>query len=343
MIDAERAPRRKLSHEILGLIARSALLAVILFLILSSSANAIAEVYIFRNDIPMDEFDWIALEQWIFGASCVLSVTVFSILFLAMLAPRLAYIRKITAEIDLLQGATAHRIPPEGNNELTTLAEAINAMSDSQQRLKEQEAALAAEKEAFVRSMSHDIRTPLTSILSYAEYLNTAEDIPPHQQREYLQCIQRKAEQIRDLTGVLLEGSKRNLEQFEDAKLLMAQLVEEFEEGLDDSFDVQAVLSDCAAFSGCFDVQELRRIFDNLSSNIQKYADSKHPIRLTIRLTDGQLQIRQSNAILHDAPPSDSFGIGLNSIRRLAHHYGGTAVVSQDGQEFSIQITLSQF
>ena len=154
--------------------------------------------------------------------------------------------------------------------------------------------------------------------------------------------IRKKAEQIRDLTAILLDGSKRNLEYFDDGKLLMEQIVEEFQEELEEEFAVSVDFSECPAFSGTFDVQELRRIFDNLSSNVRKYADPAQPVTLSVGLENGGLLIHQTNAVLPEKPQSESYQIGLNSIRRIAQHYGGSVAVEENGAAFSITIILSQ-
>ncbi len=326
------------------MIALSGLVALVIFLILSGLASSVAQVYCFNNDIAMTEFDWIAVDRWIFGLSGFFSLAAFLILFLCLLQDRIAYIRKITQGIDSLrEGAQAISLPLEGNNELTELALAIHNMTAAREQLRQKEQALAEEKDRLIRSLSHDIRTPLTSILAYSEYLSAQEQPSPQEQQAYIRLIHRKAEQIRLLTDILLDGSKRNLEQFDQAELLMAQLAAEFEEELEDRFRVKADLSACRAFSGAFDLQELRRIFDNLCSNIQKYADPAHPIDLAIRLEDHRLIIRQSNAILLPRPASESHRIGLSSISRIAQHYDGRLDIQQDATTFTATITLCKF
>lgn len=343
MTDKRSHRRRRLSHEILGLIGISVSVALILFLVVSGLANGIAETYCFDNDIVMTEFDWIELHRWIFGISAFLACCTFSILFLVMLGDRIAYIRKITVGIDALhfpdQSAS---IPLEGNNELTELAAAINDMSATQRQIREKERVLAQEKEQLIRTLSHDIRTPLTSILAYSDYLTAQEELTPKEQKAYMQLIQKKAEQIRDLTAILLDGGKRNMERFEYGRLLMEQIAAEFEEELEDQFDVKTDLSDCPSFSGSFDVQELRRIFDNLRSNIRKYADPGKPVTLTISIQNHSLLIRQTNASLPQKPQSESYRIGLNSIRRIAQMYGGNVTVRHNKAEFDISITLPE-
>ena len=335
--------RRKLSHEILGLIAIAALLSLLLFLVLSGIAAGVTEEYVFNHDIPMDEFDWIAMYQRIYTIAAVLSCIAFSVLFLAMMQSRIAYIQTITEGIGQLRGQLKKmEIPLKGNNELRCLAEAVNDMSQAQLALREQEQALAQEKEQLIRALSHDIRTPLTSILAYSDYLTTQEKITPAEQKNYLGLIRKKAEQIRDLTAILLDGSKRNLEYFDDGKLLMEQIAEEFQEELEEEFAVTVDFSECPAFSGTFDVQELRRIFDNLSSNVRKYADPAKSVNLSLRFENGVLLIRQTNAVLPEKSRSESYQIGLNSIRRIAQHYGGGVAVEERVAAFSITIILAQ-
>lgn len=335
--------QRPLAWEILGLIGISAFFAVMLLLILSWTGSAIVEVYCFRNDIVLTEFDWLEVDRWIWGLSGTLSAVGFSLLFLALLSDRMAYIRTITEGIHALRlGQTDVSLPLVGRNELTELADSINFLSATQRQLREKEQSLAREKEQFIRTLSHDIRTPLTSILAYSEYLATENDLAPQERKAHLQMIRKKAEQIRDLTQLLLDGDKRTPEHFEDARLLMTQLAAEFEEELEDRFDVHTDLSGCPAFGGTFDVQELRRIFDNLSSNVQKYADPGLPVRLSVSVEKDGLCIRQSNGVSTRACQQDSYRLGLNSIRRIAQNYSGRVDIVQDQDNFSITIILSE-
>ena len=325
---------KKLSHEILWLTVKCAGISLVLYLILSGLATAIAESYIFQHDISMTEFDWMDVDRWIFGVSAFLSCGSFACLFLALLGDRIAYIRKITDGINALHDPeNSVSIPLEGNNELTALAAAINEMSEVRQQLRQKEQALAEEKEQLVRSLSHDIRTPLTSILAWSELLAQQAE---GEQKAQLATIRSKAEQIRDLTAVLLEGTRRNLEEFDDGRLLMEQIVSEFEEELEDRFSVLADFGRCPAFSARLDVQELRRVFDNLASNIRKYAAPAQPVTLGVEYENGALVIRQANAILPRSEQAESYGIGLSSIRRIAQSYGGSVSVEENGAQFHI-------
>lgn len=334
--------RRKLSQEILGLLIISFLLAFILLQVLSVSAIGVAESFLFARDVVLTDVQFAELDDWIFHLSLLISVSFFVILFLFLLGERLSYIHEVLKGIDALQaGQEDYVVPVEGRNELTQLAEAVNYLSQTQCEIKRKERMLQEEKEQFIRSLSHDIRTPLTSIIAYSELLTGQGRFSLEEQNSYLKLIQSKAGQIKEMTDLLLDGNKRNLEYFENAHLLMKQLISDFEGVLEESFCVETCL-ECPAFSGKFDVQELRRIFDNLISNIQKYADPEAPVRLSVGLNEKQLVICQKNTIRQLTEPASGYRIGIRSIQRIVQNYAGQTDIQQEDGEFIITITLSE-
>ena len=325
--------QRKLSREILGILAVIFVVAVLLMHTLDMISIVIIDHYLFVNEIVLSEAEYIRIEAWVFNLSLIAAVIFFIALFLFLLGERLSYIREILAGIDALRkGQEDYVIPLEGNNELTQLADSVNYLSKTQKELND-------EKEAFIHTMSHDIRTPLTTIMAYSELMLGENTLTPEEQVQYLKLIQHKAEQIKDMTDILLEGSRRNLEYFENASLLMQQLTADFEEALEDNFVIEKCIQ-CPSFSGTFDVRELQRIFDNLISNVQKYADSGSPVKLSVSLENSRVLIQQENAVRKLDKPVDGYQIGLKSIRRIVQNYGGLVDVKQDSTIFAIKITL---
>ena len=334
--------RRRLTHEILGLVCLCFALSLLLYMFLTTVGRGLIEEYCFQNDIVMDEFDWYDADNTLRGVGFAVSAAFFTVLFFALFGERLAYVSRITAGVDTLRdGNYGVQVEIRGNNELTELAEAVNYLSESERWLKEKEARLHEEREALIRTLSHDIRTPLTSIMSYTELLAARETLTVEEQREYLALVGQKTAQIKALTDILLDGGRREVERFEDARLLFEQLADEFESELEDSFRVRVELSFAGAFSGGFDVGELQRIFDNLVSNIRKYAEPTDTVELSVSRTDGGLVIRQRNATARERQPSESYKMGLYSIRRIAQNYGGAVEVHDADGRFEITITLS--
>lgn len=333
--------RRKLSHEILGIAAVTLLLALFLFWFLWVCASGIVESYCFRLDMVLSEIQQAQIDQLIIHVSLLISVAFFFLLLLALLGERLAYIRTLTQGIDALRrGESPCTIPVEGNNELTQLAEAIHYLSETQQQVRLQEQALAEEKAQLIRSLSHDIRTPLTSILSFSE-LAAAQDAPIS--REYPLLVLNKARQIQALTDILLDGGARKPEHFSDIRLLLTQLAEELEASLETQFRVETELTLPHPISGQLDVQEMLRIFNNLISNIEKYGDSAFPVTLSIAADAQGIVIRQSNTVAAQPKTVDGYHVGLQSIRAIAQNYGGKVQTDSDGKTFTITVSLLEF
>lgn len=335
--------RRKLTVETLIIVAICFVLSLLLYLLIAHLAPRLVEDYCFYNNILLDDYEYYKLDVTMYSAGFAVAVIFFTVMFFIMFGERLSYIRRITAGVDALRGGNyGSRVELVGNNELTGLAEAVNYLSESEQKIKEKEKRLNEEREELIRTLSHDIRTPLTSIMSYTEMLSAKEDLTAEEQREYLALVSKKTAQIKELTDILLDGGRRELERFDDARLLFEQLAGEFEEELEDSFRLSVSLPSTSAFPGSFDVGEMRRIFDNLISNIQKYAEPAEAVELSVSKTAGGIVIRQSNAIKKDDMPRESYKMGLYSIRRIAQNYGGGVEVCEADGTFEIIITLSQ-
>ena len=309
---------------------------------ITTFGRVLIEEYCFQNDIFMDEFDWYDVDNTLRGVGFCVSTVFFTVLFFALFGERLAYVRKITAGVDILRdGNYGEQVELRGNNELTELAQAVNYLSESERNLREKEKRLYEEREELIRTLSHDIRTPLTSIMSYTELLSQKETLTVEEQQEYRCLVAKKTEQIKKLTDILLDGGHREPEFFEDARLLFEQLADEFESELEDRFQISSELSFVTAFSGNFDVGDLRRIFDNIISNIKKYAEPAEIVELVISKTDTGVAIRQMNSVIKNKKSTESYKMGLYSIRRIAQNYGGTVEVRDENEKYEILITLS--
>lgn len=319
----------RLNREILGLILLDLLLSTLSYFFLRSWSGSLVYEYCKANQIVLDELQNVTVDMLMINLSFIGAAVLFIVLLLVFVGNKLGYIRELTTGIHALRTHRMdHEIPLKGNNELTELAESINYLAETERQLK-----------ALERNLSHDIRTPLTAILSYAEYMQRRDDLTKAELDEFLELTKRKAEQIKLLTEQLLDGGSR-LTEIEDGTLLMAQLAEEWAESLEGSFDCRISLENCPDFRRQLDVEELRRIFDNLASNIEKYADGEAPVELEISQEKGRLAISQSNKKATEARDVESRKIGLKSIENIAKHHGGSMEVTGNGECFAVRIIL---
>jgi len=338
--------KEKKSHrlylELLGIVALCFVLSFLLFLFLSFFTVAAVEEYCFYQDIPLTEDQLYHLDTTVLAAALIVAVIFFAVLFFALFGERLSYIRAITRGIDALgRGNLASPVPLMGNNELTELARSVNRLAESEQEIKRKERELAEEKEELIRALSHDIRTPLTSLMSYTELLARNPSPTLEELTRYFDLVGAKTEQIKHLTDILLDSAKCQTEELEDASLLFIQLADELEELLEGDFRVSVDLSALPRFKGRFDVREMRRVFDNLISNVQKYADSAEPVILRVALDENGLVITQRNTPKAEPLRAEGYRMGILSIRRIAQNYGGSVSVTQTESCFEITLTLS--
>ena len=354
--------RQQLSKEILGLFGAVALMAIFFHFFMNTMANALISNYIYENDLNFSAYQMADMELWIQSISMVFSVLLFVVLFLYLIGERIAYITEIIKGIEALgRHDWTYEIPIQGNNELTELAERVNLLSKEEEALEEKEQKMQAEKESLIRALSHDIRTPLTSILSYSEFMQGKAEVSSNEMQEYMSLMSQKASQIKVLTDRLLEGGSRQLEYIENGRFLMEQLVYEWEAELENEFMIELDFENCPSFSGEFDVQELRRIFDNLASNVRKYADASMPVKMRLcksmefskeksetsismetERENEHICIFQSNTCKKLEVPVESTKIGITSIERIVGQYGGGVEIICKEDDFSIKIILTE-
>ena len=341
---------KKLAREIIGYISIAGVISVFFYWFLLYMSQAVVEVYCAHNDIFMDQFQMEMTDFWQRRVSLITAVVVFLFLCFFLTGQKLMYIKQLILGVEALrENNMDYEVPLEGEDELSMLAESINYLAKSQRELKEKEEALRLEKDAFIRELSHDIRTPLTSVLAMSEYVEQKNDMTSEEMKEYIFLVKSKSAQMKILTDRLLNEGQRKPVFIENGKLLFEQLVYEWQELLEDEFVCKVDMDECSSFSAKFDIAELRRIFDNLASNILKYADSSKEVLMHIDARDGYIVIRQSNFIQKDEldpgqeqmrKKRDSYGIGLQSIERLAKIYEGTMEVQMNELQFVILIKL---
>lgn len=289
--------KRKISREILGLTGISFVISAFFYGFIRTMANSVVLSYCDNMAIVLSESQEWEIGNLIKNVSGVAAVIIFVVLFLFLVGEKIE-----------------------------------NAVHELQMKEK----SLYEERENLYRSLSHDIRTPLTTILSYSEYMK--EKIEEEIMHEYITRVQRKAEQIKNLTDQLLDGGVRNLEKIENGKFLMQQLADEWETALENNFQCEIDMNNCPDFAGEFDVREMRRIFDNLVSNVEKYADESKGVRLGISEKEECLVIKQENMIKKELQNVESRGIGITSIKRIVENYGGEVLVNKEDDRFTIEI-----
>ncbi len=216
-------------------------------------------------------------------------------------------------------------------------------------------------KTELITNVSHDIKTPLTSIINYSDLLISEK--PEGKIGEYAEVIFRQSERLKKLTEDLLEASKASsgniTVEFEQIELnqMLRQVVGEYEERLSAARLVPMVRYTDDDMFITADGKLLWRVFDNLLSNIVKY--SLNGTRVYISLTQsGENAVIAFKNISRDtlnvdtdellerfvqgdsSRHSEGSGLGLSIASSLCELMHGKLTLSCDGDLFRVDVTF---
>ncbi|WP_242846378.1 HAMP domain-containing sensor histidine kinase [Clostridium botulinum] len=339
----------KLALEFIGYLVISVIIATFNYAFLYSISISFVQKLIEKGYYSPYTISDPKLIYWL-KLSCILTtLVIFFIFFIFFLGEKVSYILYITKSIQILKsGNLTFRIESVGNNELSKLADTINSFSIALQNHMQNEDKLKREKENLIKSLSHDIRTPLTAIISYSDFIKNKRYNSNEKLENYIEIIQNKAYQIQELTNLLLntdtEPPNADITPLLEGKLMFEQFISEFVSALEDeNFEVEIDRLALVDFKAKFDVQDISRIFDNIYSNIIKYASNLEKIQLEIFIEDNNLVFTQTNVIKDKIPNNiESHGIGLNNINKIVKSYNGEMkyILTQKIYKIEIKIPL---
>ena len=217
-------------------------------------------------------------------------------------------------------------------------------------------------KTELITNVSHDIKTPLTSIVNYVDLLKK-EDIPSPNAQEYIAVLDWQSHRLKKLTEDLVEASKAssgalNVElQPTDVNVLLSQIEGEYQERLAACHLTLVTQPPAPGTMIQADSRLLSRVMDNLVSNVCKYAMENTRVYVTAAVRDGQAVISFKNVSrdeLNISPDelmerfvrgdasrhSEGSGLGLSIARSLVQLQGGTFALSIDADLFRADIVF---
>lgn len=255
---------------------------------------------------------------------------------------------RLSREVQLVaQGRREAEITSSRQDELGDLARAVEQMRRSIiQRMQNEQAAWAANS-SLITAISHDVRTPLTALMGYLDLLEGRQYRSEEQMERYLRASREKAQQLKELTDELfryfLVFASPEMElhpETYDAPILMEQLLGERVIRLRESgFAVQTVpLQQSCRVS--LDVQYLRRVLDNLFSNIEKHADRSARVAVMARMENGLLLLDLVNGVPERPNAAESTRIGLQTCRKILREMGGSFETRQEDGKFLVELAL---
>lgn len=283
--------------------------------------------------------------EYAFLMELLLSSLLFIAIVLGGIQRKIRYIRKLHEEIKVLEGgALDYKITIEGNDELAELAGGLDVMRQSLKEQMEEETRLTQEHRKLITEMSHDLRTPLTSLLIYTEILKKNGVKDPEQVLSYIDKINLKAHQLKVMSDHIFEYSlvsrepEIELEEPEAVGVVFFDLLSEMAAYLEQQgYVVEKELSWKDA-KICVSQEYLNRVLDNIVSNITKYADREMPVRIVSVESDEAAGIRFSNRIGSRTADAQSTRIGLRSLENLMRKMNGWSLAKKEGTEFQLEL-----
>lgn len=191
---------------------------------------------------------------------------------------KVAYLNKIAKGTEIVAaGNFDHAIDEEGKGTLYKLAQNINNMKVGVNKSLEGQMKSERMKSELITNVSHDLKTPLTSIINYIDLLKNKE-LSQEEMGNYIEILDRKSQRLKVLIEDLFEASKvasgaveLNIEKV-DVVSLLRQSMGEFDEKIKNSSLTFKVNMPIHNVHVSLDGKKTWRVFENLISNILKYS-----------------------------------------------------------------------
>ena len=276
----------------------------------------------------------------------------------ALQMKKLQMAAKALAEGDLSYQVDTSKMLPD----LREQGEDLNHIGAGMSAAVEQRVQSERMKTELITNVSHDLKTPLTSIINYSDLIGR-EDCNNPQITEYAEILHRQSERLKRLIEDLVEASKASTGNLEvnlspcEVGVMLTQMVGEYEEKmLAAGLDLITTKPETPV-TILADGRRLSRVFDNLLTNIYKYGQSGTRVYLTLERQEGKAVITFRNTSREPLNLSaeelmerfvrgdrsrrtEGNGLGLSIAKSLTELQKGTMELCVDGDLFKVVLAF---
>ena len=214
----------------------------------------------------------------------------------------------------------------------------------------------------LVTNVSHDLKTPLTSIISYIDLLQRIDNLPV-EAREYIYILEQKSARLKAIVSDVFELAKTasgeiklNIQQINVNKLLIQTLAALEDKIIDSGLDIKTHLCEDELYIDS-DGQRLYRVLQNLLDNALKYSLIGTRIYIMEEYMDGRVEITVKNTANYEMDFSEEdvverffcgdksrntegHGLGLSIAQGFTVSCGGEFQVKIDGDQFNVKLSF---
>ena len=185
------------------------------------------------------------------------------------------------------------QVAVRGRDELADLARDMNRMAAAVQERVEQLERVAEDRKIFIGNLAHEMKTPLTSILGFADLLHLQKEVPDAQRVEYARVISEEAKRLRSLSGKLLELITLGSASLDLAPASLKEVAEAVAVSLGPVMAQSGLTLTCDCFDLALDMDRelFKSLLYNLLDNGRKASERGGQMALAAREVDGQAEI----------------------------------------------------
>lgn len=294
-------------------------------------------------EVDLSSWRHFKVSGYYFYFSIIVSVITFLIPTLVFIRRKIKYINILHEEVSIMEdGDLETTITVKGNDEIAALSKQIDSLRQALIDNIEKEAESRNANYELISAMSHDLRTPLTTLNEYLEIISLHKG-NEKMYDEYLQRSLGKIEEIKDLSNKMLTYAQ--VYSTEEEVSIDTIEYQQWSRIIEENIEfIRLKGHSCFLENNAVNINILgnepliKRIFNNLFSNITKYSDIEETITITCIINKEQLEIVITNHKSKNLEKVESNSIGLKSVKKMMKTLYGDFFVVDEGTLFAVTL-----
>ncbi|SDS84226.1 Signal transduction histidine kinase [Paenibacillaceae bacterium GAS479] len=296
----------------------------------------------------------------------ILYVVLYVLLVIPYIMSRFSrFVKIVNGTKQIAEGNIQYTIQETGKDALSRLAGYINNMKLGYQSALDNQIKSERLKTELITNVSHDLKTPLTSIINYVDLLKK-EELQSEKAQSYVQVLDRKSLRLKILIEDLFEVSKMTSGAIEldietiDVATLLKQAIAEFSSNVGDaSLEIREKIAQSPIYAD-LDGNKIWRVFENLIDNAKKYSLPGTRIYIYLDEDTDKVSFKIQNTAVYEidfaaeelferfkrvdeSRQTEGSGLGLAIVKSIVELHRGDIKIEINGDQFNVIINLPKY